>query len=206
MSRITSSIRSFERSGPSCSPIAVDPTTSAINAVTMRRSPLVAVAATVEFYRRGVAPQPALWDGARKEGKRAGPRQYEWYDEGLRAQPSAASPLRREALKPGLCPAKAAAAQSVGLPPGVDGDGKVEHDVVRGGQVGLQARQDVARTGSRSEEPILHLLDGLEPHELVREGLGKPPPAEVPPVELLQEAGRALLTHLRHGVADEMEE
>src|SRR4029450_8944590 len=52
MSRITSSIRSFERSGPSCSPIAVDPTTSAIIAVTMRRSPLVVTAATIEFYRR----------------------------------------------------------------------------------------------------------------------------------------------------------
>jgi len=59
MSRITSSIRSFERSGPSCSAIAVDPATSAISAVTMRRSPLVAVAATVEFYRRGLAYPPA---------------------------------------------------------------------------------------------------------------------------------------------------
>src|ERR1044072_8759112 len=52
MSRMTSSIRSFERSGPSCSPIAVDPTTSAINAVTMRRSPVVVTAATIELYRR----------------------------------------------------------------------------------------------------------------------------------------------------------
>ena len=80
---------------------------------------------------------------------------------------------------------------------------EIEHDVVRGGQVGLQARQDVARTGSRGEEPILHLFDGLEPHELVREGLGKPPPAEIPPVELLQEPRRPAVAELAHGLAHE---
>ena len=40
MSRMTSSIRNFERSGPSCSPIAVEPTTSATSTETIRRSPV----------------------------------------------------------------------------------------------------------------------------------------------------------------------
>src|SRR5262245_31764213 len=145
MSRITSSIRSFERSGPSCSPIAVEPTTSAISAVTMRRSPLVTVAAMIEFYRCGLA-----------------------------------------------------------LPARVNRDREVEHDVVRRGQVGLETCQYVVRAGSGREQPLLHLFDGVEAYELVRKGLRKAPAAEVPAVELLQEAGRALLAHLRDGVADEM--
>src|SRR5580765_1620499 len=146
MRRTTSSIKSLERSGPSCSPIAVEPTTSAISAVTMRRSSLV-VTATVEFYR---------WP--------------------------------------------------VGLPPGVNGDRKIQDDVVRRRQLGLEACQHLVRARRGGEKPVLDLLDGLEADELVRERLREAPAAEIPAIELLQEARRALLAHLRDGVAHEVEE
>src|SRR5918992_1615997 len=46
MSRITSSKRNFERSGPSCSEMPVEPETSAIRTDTRRRSPVVVTAIT----------------------------------------------------------------------------------------------------------------------------------------------------------------
>src|SRR5204863_1911396 len=42
--------------------------------------------------------------------------------------------------------------------------------------------------------------------ELLPEGLGEAPAAEVPAVELLQEPGRALLAELARGLADEEDE
>src|SRR4029078_5916094 len=51
-----------------------------------------------------------------------------------------------------------------------------------------------------------HLVDCLEADELVGKRLRKAPPAEIPAIELLQETRRALLAHLRDGVAREVEE
>src|SRR5918998_3741296 len=54
MIRITSSIRNFERSGPSASPMPVESTRSAIRTETIRRSPVAT--ATAQLY-----PPPPPW-------------------------------------------------------------------------------------------------------------------------------------------------
>src|SRR3954447_12082953 len=144
MRRMTSSIRSLERSGPSCSPIAVDPTTSAISAVTILRSPVVVVTAIPGGYRRAW-PLPARENGNRK----------------------------------------------------------VQKDVIRVREIGLEAGEDSGCSRGCCEQPFLHPLDGLEADELVRERLREAPAAEIPAVELLQEARRTRLAHLGDGVAHE---
>ena len=85
--------------------------------------------------------------------------------------------------RPGrLCAAKADLATSI------DGDREIQDDVVRRRQVGLEACQHLVRARRGGEKPLFHLLDGLEADELVGERLREAPAAEIPAVELLQEA------------------
>ena len=63
------------------------------------------------------------------------------------------------------------------------------------------------RGAGRGREQARHdLLGRRELHELVLERLREAPVPEVPRVELLQEAGRAPLAELAHGLADEVDQ
>src|SRR5436305_14906869 len=55
----------------------------------------------------------------------------------------------------------------------------------------------------RRIEPRHDLVDRRELHELLLERPWEPAASEIPAVELLQEAGRALLAELAHRLADE---
>src|SRR6185503_15944883 len=62
------------------------------------------------------------------------------------------------------------------------------------------------RTGGRGEQPSLDLLRRVEDDQLLLERPREAAAAQVPAVELLQEAARAALAQLADGLADEEDE
>src|SRR5581483_6254043 len=83
---------------------------------------------------------------------------------------------------------------------------RVEEHLVDVGQLGLEPLEDLVRLRRSREQPRLDLVDRRQCDELLLERLREPAAAEVPAVELLQEAGRAGLAELAHGLADEEEQ
>ena len=70
----------------------------------------------------------------------------------------------------------------------------------------LEAGKHEVRARCGGEEALLDLRDGLQLDELLLERPWEPAPAEVPAVELLQEAGRLALAELPHRLAHEEDE
>src|SRR6185369_7002522 len=92
------------------------------------------------------------------------------------------------------------------LPAAVDRDGKLEGQLVARGDLGLEALDQRNRTGGRGEQPSLDLLRRVEDDQLLLERPREAAAAQVPAVELLQEAARAALAQLADGLADEEDE
>jgi hypothetical protein len=89
----------------------------------------------------------------------------------------------------------------------VDRDRHVEqHLVAQRGEVRLEAPEQLGGARRGREEPQLDLLRRRELDELLLEGPREAAAAQVPAVELLQEARRAPLAQLPHGLADEEDE
>src|SRR5665213_4360410 len=81
---------------------------------------------------------------------------------------------------------------------------RVKQDHVRGiGNFALQTLEHEPRARSGRQQAYLDLVDRREHHELLLERARESAAAEVPAVELLQEAVRTLLTELAHRLADE---
>ena len=91
-------------------------------------------------------------------------------------------------------------------PPAVDGDGELERDLVARRDLGLERLDERERAGRGGEQAALDLLGRVEQQDLLPELLGEAAAAEVPAVELLQEAGGAPLAELAHGLAHEEHE
>src|SRR6478736_9791892 len=86
----------------------------------------------------------------------------------------------------------------------VDRDRQVEDDVVlRVRQLGLELLQDLRGARSCREQVRLDLVERLELHELLLERARETATAEVPAVELLQEAGCAMFPELANRLPDE---
>ena len=85
----------------------------------------------------------------------------------------------------------------------VDRDRQLERHLVAGGNPGLQLLDQ--RSGSRccDQQSLDDLLGRGQLHELLLERPREPPVAQIPAVELLQEARRASLAELAHRLADE---
>src|SRR5262249_56436396 len=86
------------------------------------------------------------------------------------------------------------------------GQGAEQSLVARGGRPRLEPLDERRRARRRREEPRHDLLGRPELHELLLERLREAAVAEVPAVELLQEADRALLAELANRLADEDDE
>src|SRR6185437_13336138 len=90
----------------------------------------------------------------------------------------------------------------------VNGDREAVQDrlLFRGRQLRLELRYERRRARSGREEPRHDLLRRPELDELLLERFREAAVSEVPAVELLQEADRALLAELAHRLADEDDE
>ena len=88
----------------------------------------------------------------------------------------------------------------------VDRDRQLERDLVARRELGLEALESSKRARRGREQPPLDLLGRVELHELLLERPREAAAAEVPAVELLQEAGRAALAELADGLAHEEDE
>ena len=95
-------------------------------------------------------------------------------------------------------PATAAAA--------VDRDGKLERHLGAGRDLRLEPFDDLVRARRGREQPPLDLLGRVELEELLLELLREAPAAQVPAVELLEEAGCATLAELANRLPDEQDE
>src|ERR671936_18480 len=85
----------------------------------------------------------------------------------------------------------------------VDRDRQVEHDVLSLRKLGLEPLQHLCGSRRGGEQPLLDLPERRELHELLLERAREPAVAEVPAVELLQEARRAPLAELSRRLANE---
>src|SRR5207245_2833711 len=81
-----------------------------------------------------------------------------------------------------------------------------EHFVLGVGDLVEEPFEDEARTRCRCEEPLLDLVERGQHHELLLERPREAAAAEVPAVELLQEAECAVLAELAHRLAHEEEQ
>src|SRR5215208_7076288 len=92
-------------------------------------------------------------------------------------------------------------------PAAVDRDREVEEDVVRAlRQLRFELLQNLCRPRGGGEQPRLDLVQRRELYQLLLERAREAATAEVPPVELLQKAGRAALAELSHGRAHEQDQ
>ena len=88
----------------------------------------------------------------------------------------------------------------------VDRDGQLERELRARRDLGLEPLDDLEGARRSGEQSPLDLLGRVELEELLLELLRKATAAEVPAVELLQEARRAALAQLADGLADEEHE
>src|SRR5439155_10058753 len=89
----------------------------------------------------------------------------------------------------------------------VDRDRQVEDDVIlTARKLGFQVLQRLHAARGRGEQALLDLVQRLELHQLLLKRAREAAPAEIPAVELLQEAGRPALAELSRGLADEQHE
>src|SRR5262245_7497292 len=88
----------------------------------------------------------------------------------------------------------------------VDRDREVQQDLVSGRQLVFQPGEHIGRSGGRGEEPCLHLGRRRQLDEILLERPREAAAAEIPAVELLQKADRALLAELADGLTDEQDQ
>src|SRR5262245_2880541 len=85
----------------------------------------------------------------------------------------------------------------------VGADWERQHELVEPCGLVTEPPCDLGCARGGREQTLLDLADRSELHELLLEGFREAPAAEIPPVELLQEAGRTVLSELPNRLSHE---